>query len=127
MMEPDGPPWALVVEDDPVIRTVHVRLLAKWGWAVESCATAALALEYLGRRLYHLVIVDGYLPDLHGSTVINAARHGNASPQGFIVAVSTDDRATNQERMLAAGADKFLCKPVQLSELEAIARSIRLT
>lgn len=62
----------LVVEDEPSIRVLLERVLARAGYEVRACATPAEALA--GASLYELAIVDYTLPGMDGVTLIRQLR-----------------------------------------------------
>lgn len=63
----------LLVEDDELIRTLISHVLAAAGYAVDTAATAAAALEHMNARSYHLVLTDDRLPDGRGIAIADIA------------------------------------------------------
>jgi CheY-like chemotaxis protein len=115
----------LILDDDEVTQMVFSRVLARFGWVVTLAGTVGEALQQLRQRIYDLAIVDAYLPDMHGSEVAKAIRSDPKSATFTrIVAVSSDDSASNIQRMKQAGADQFLVKPVSAGTLEELVGNI---
>jgi two-component system sensor histidine kinase/response regulator len=115
----------LVVDDDEVTQLVFSRILSRFGWVVTLAGTVGEALQQLRQRIYDLVILDTYLPDMHGSEVAKAIRSDpKSATYTKIAAVSSDDGAANIQLMKQAGADQFLVKPVSAGTLEELVGNI---
>ena len=104
----------LVVDDQQPMRRVLELSLAAHGYAVDSAATGASALEQARQRPPDLVVLDLGLPDLDGLQVIAAVRAFSAVP---ILVISARDAAAAEARARAAGADGYLAKPFEIGEL----------
>jgi two-component system response regulator QseB len=107
----------LVVEDDPMIGESIQRGLRKTGLAVDwvqDGRSAELALE---NGVYDLMILDLGLPRKSGLALLSQLRdQGNEIPVLIVTARdSVDDRVAG----LNAGADDYLVKPFDFSELHA--------
>jgi CheY-like chemotaxis protein len=62
---------------------------------------------------------------MDGHTAINHIRAGDAGEKMrhvWITALTADARAEQKERVLAAGANDYLLKPIRLSDLDALLR-----
>lgn len=103
-------PWAvLVVDDDPVFRSLARRTLIAGGLVVvgeaESVATAMAAAHALKPDA---VLVDIGLPDGDG---IALARELTALPWGpRVVLISSDPEAASADDVRASGAGAFVAK-----------------
>jgi len=64
----------LIVEDEPSIRVLLERVLARSGHAVRACATSEEALAAAGSGGYKLAIVDYSLPGMNGVALIAQLR-----------------------------------------------------
>jgi signal transduction histidine kinase/DNA-binding response OmpR family regulator len=70
------------------------------------------------RQPFDLIITDNQMPEMDGITLvqkINELLHEDAQP--FILMLSSLERSQCQPRAEGVGIDKFLSKPVKLSEL----------
>ncbi len=109
-------PTVLVVDDDPAILNLVQQLLApKIG--VECAQNGRAALEAMERRRFALVILDYELPDMSGLDVLlQSARSesGIASPVMMLSAMSEPEKVS---RLIAAGAQNYLVKPVSPGHL----------
>jgi two-component system OmpR family response regulator len=112
----------LVVEDDPQIASAIARGLAKSGYQVDSLADGQQALSALATQVYDLVVLDLGLPGADGFTVLRSLRSRETHTPVLIL--SARDELRDRVRGLNLGADDYLAKPFEFSELEARIRAI---
>lgn len=87
------------------------------------CYSGSEALHIIGKAIednlpFDLVITDNQMPGMDGITLvrkINEMMNGRAQP--FILMLSSLERTIFQQKAEVAGINKFLSKPVKLSEL----------
>lgn len=112
----------LLVEDDEVLRDGLTRTLQKIGFQVEGTAFGRDALEKLNQKSFELMILDLGLPDMFGLDVLRQTRAmGHDMP---VLVLTALDESTDRVNGLNAGADDYLGKPFDLSELEARIRAL---
>ena len=111
----------LVVEDDADVREVITVMLEGSGGVVTAAATVAAALSALECVRPDILLSDLSLPGRDGYDFIRSVRaldvaHGGSIPAIALTAyASTEDR----ERVMAAGFQRYLAKPIDLPELVA--------
>lgn len=108
---------ALIVEDDAEIAQIIARVLGEEGFAVDVCDRGAEALDRIRAAVPTIVLLDWTLPDLDGLTICREVRRsGTAVPIVMLTA-----RSAVRERIegLEAGADDYIVKPFEVSELLA--------
>ena len=118
---PDAPPTVLVVDDEPTLRTVLRRALAREGWAVEEAADGLEGLERLradGDR-YAVVFLDLSLPGLPGRQLWERVRAERPELLDRLVIVS----GATEEWVTEAGCTQ-LAKPFDLVEARRVAREV---
>ena len=107
----------LVVEDDGPIADLLSRELERLGYAVLLARNAAQALIHVRIDAPHLMLLDMGLPDIDGSAVLRQVRKdGNDLP---IIVVTARDASGDRVDGLRAGADDYVVKPFDMSELGA--------
>jgi len=124
----EGRPRTVLIADDVARnRTLLRELLAPLGFGIHEAADGQEALDIAQRIRPDLVLIDSVMPVLDGVAAITQMR---ALPQlrGLpIISVSASAMASDRERCLAAGADAFLPKPVDVfALLDQIRRSLGL-
>lgn len=118
----------LLVEDNP-----HLAGMLRGGLRAPStvdvefdlltAANGREALDHLAAGGVDLAIVDIYLPVLDGAEVIRRARQELGLGNLPVIAVSAGGEAA-RTMALAAGANKFLDKPVRLREVFATVKEL---
>jgi two-component system OmpR family response regulator len=113
----------LVVEDDPKLGRLLVRMLSDERHLVELTPSGEKALEMAdaGRGL-DAMILDIGLPDIPGTEV--ARRLRAAGSQLPILMLTARDAVEDRVKGLDAGADDYVVKPFAFSELSARLRAL---
>ena len=111
----------LLVEDSRLERHKTSRYLTDWRLdfvAVESGTEAVAMLE--GSEPPNMVLLDWMLPDLDGIEVCRRIRTiGASGPYVYIVMLTAKSLKQDLLVAMAAGADDYLAKPIDPSELRA--------
>jgi CheY-like chemotaxis protein len=112
----DRAPTALLVDDDDDLARIFARALERAGFTVHRTRDGSDAVALLASvaRL-DAVVVDLVLPGVGGTEVTRRVRA--AFPACRIVAVTGLADATVERAFRDAGADAFLPKPVELTQL----------
>jgi len=80
---------ALVVEDDPAIRRLVEKLLARRGIEIHTASDGATAIEKLRTTPYSVVVLDLMVPEVNGFEVIEFIRGARLDiPVAVVSAVS---------------------------------------
>ncbi len=108
-------PRILVVEDEPVVRSLFEEVLSEDGYYITAVGTARHALHTLRNFEFELVILDMSLPDRDGAEVLGHIR--SESPQLKILAASGFMAGGMHEIAMHAGATATLTKPTTPLEL----------
>jgi signal transduction histidine kinase/ActR/RegA family two-component response regulator len=117
----------LVVDDDEDGRTLTTLVLTQAGAAVIGAGSVAEALAALDAEQPDVLVSDIGLPDDDGFALIHQIRRDEVEHGGFLPAVALTGyaRAEDRDRIIAAGFQAHVPKPVDPSELTAaIARIV---
>jgi two-component system cell cycle response regulator len=113
----------LVVEDDLPSRELMVWLLQAAGHAVSSADDGPSGLGLALDSRPDLVVCDLRLPEMDGYAVAHALKAAPGYDRIPLLAVSTLAPNGDRERVLAAGFDGYICKPMEpasfVAEVEA--------
>ncbi len=125
--ESEEPRRILIVEDDPKVLDMVVAALS-WDqrYKVEAAGDGYEGLIKVGTFHPHLLILDLRMRGLDGFQVCRKVKADPATQSIKILAITAYPEGGARERILKAGADGFLQKPFQLTELQAeVARLAR--
>ncbi len=107
----------LVAEDDAGLRAVLERGLRENGYVVDAVADGEVALRYLRTYEYEVAVLDWRMPVRSGIEVVEEARRlGVRTP---ILMLTARDAPADRVSGLNSGADDYLVKPFDFSELLA--------
>lgn len=112
----------LLIEDDTVLGDAVRAHVASLGYGVDWMTRLDDAREALATARYELVLLDLNLPDGSGLALLRALRQ-EGSPVPVIILTAQDQIAARIEG-LNSGADDYLVKPFDLSELSARAAAV---
>ena len=109
----------LLAEDNPVNRTLAVRLMEKEGHCVTVAGNGREALATLQSTAFDLVLMDIQMPEMDGFEVTAAIRKYEATHGGHlpIVAMTAHAMKGDAEKCLAAGMDAYVSKPIDAAKL----------
>jgi len=107
----------LLVDDDPLIRSLGQELLERLGYEVETAENGEEVLEKLHQgEPPGLVILDYHMPGMSGLEVCRQLKI--LAPDTKILVASGFFSAPEIEQLRASGAAGFLHKPFRLKELQ---------
>jgi putative nucleotidyltransferase with HDIG domain len=110
-----GLPRILVIDDDPIVRTTVVEMLARSGFTPLEATTHVEALGLLDDPHVRLVVSDIVMPGLNGFELTEAVRQRRPSlPVLLITGAGTD---AHLSEALARGAAGLIAKPFSMAEL----------
>jgi CheY-like chemotaxis protein len=111
----------LYIEDNPSNLRLVERILAQRGQIRLITSTqGALGIELARRHRPDLILLDLHLPDLAGDKVLRQLRADRATADIPVVMLSADATAGQIDRLLAAGAQHYLTKPIDVAQLLAL-------
>lgn len=114
--DPAPSPRFLVVDDDPAVRAICVRLLQLSHYEVEQVDNGAQALQLLETGSYDIVLTDLNMPVLNGLELL---RHIKARFPNLDVIMITGFASIDTARQaLKLGAFDYLTKPLELDDLQ---------
>jgi CheY-like chemotaxis protein len=114
----------LVVDDDPVHRSLARRALEQNGFVVEEATNGTEALERVGTNApYQLIVTDLSMPGLGGREVVNCLRAMPRTARLPIVVATSEADEQLEIELIEAGADDYIRKPIEPTRFVARIRA----
>ena len=114
----------LVVEDNDLNRKLFCDVLRASGFTVEPVADGEMALEAARAFCPSLVIMDIQLPNISGLDLIETLKRDRALSAVPVLAVTAYAGKGDEERILDAGAQGYLAKPVSIGPFMQAVRAL---
>ena len=116
----------LIAEDDPISRRVLEARLKQWNYEVVSCSDGESAWEVLQQPdAPSLAILDWMMPGMDGLEVCHEVRQMGPEPYTYVLLLTAKSQKDDIIAGLEAGADDYLTKPFDASELRMRLRAGR--
>ncbi|MGD0278489.1 MAG: response regulator [Smithella sp.] len=105
-------PVVLIIEDNEQNLYLMRFLLEKYGFAVVEATDGIKGVEMAKKAKPHLILLDIQLPEMDGYAVARELRKDDDLAGTAIVAVTSYAMVGDRERILEAGADGYIEKPI---------------
>ena len=109
----------LIVEDDHISRRMLAKALTTEGHRVVSVENGRKALDSYKNEFFQIVLTDWNMPEMNGLELCQAIRERHSSSYVFIILLTSRDSKQDIIAGLEAGADDYLTKPFDPTELIA--------
>jgi DNA-binding response OmpR family regulator len=110
-------PYIFVIEDDPDIQEYLKDQLTLNNFLVKTASTGTSGLSLIKKKEPDLILLDLKLPDIGGESVCQQIRE--SYPNLPIIILSSNDSLPDKVKVLGIGADDYMTKPFEISELVA--------
>ncbi len=111
----------LIIDDEPQIRRLLCLILASCGWKAYEAEDGQRGLYELALTRPDAVLLDLGLPGMSGIEVLKRLREWSQVP---VLILSVRDQTADKVEALEAGADDYVTKPFEATELLARCRAI---
>src|SRR2546425_1120221 len=101
----------LVVDDDPVIRTLITEYLSSLGYEIDAVESGKLSLSKLQGPLPDLVLLDFQMPDMTGHQVLQSIRDNPRTATLPVIMLSANSDTESAVSQTNIKADRYLQKP----------------
>jgi CheY-like chemotaxis protein len=119
----------LIIEDNEAAMDLMVYLLHTSGYRTFSAENGAEGLRLAKQELPDLIVCDINLPEMDGLEVLRLLKENSGARSIPIVAVTALAIVGDRERLLRAGFDGYISKPIDpeifVAQMEALLRSAR--
>src|SRR5437867_466742 len=110
----------LIAEDDAISRKILQNWLKNWGYQVIIAEDGAKAWDILQEESPpELLILDWMMPGIEGTELCRRIRSRQRVPYQYILLLTANNDKQDVVRGLEAGAEDYLTKPFEPSELRA--------
>jgi two-component system, cell cycle response regulator DivK len=116
-------PRVLVVDDNPLNVELALAVLVADGMQVEIALDAAEAAQRMAEFRPDLVLMDIQLPGVDGLTLTRQIKADPASRHVVVLAFTAYAMKGDEAKMLEAGCDGYLSKPIDVASFAAQVRS----
>jgi CheY-like chemotaxis protein len=109
----------LVADDAELNRELVIELLHKQGYTAVGVSDGKEAVAALEREAFDAVLMDEEMPNVTGveATLAIRAKEKGGTKHQFIIGLTGNATAEDERRLLEAGMDAFLTKPIQMQKL----------
>lgn len=115
---------ALVVDDNPAIRTVIARSLERRGWEVKTAADGLQAMEAVQAQPFDVVISDVNMPRRGGLWLWEQAVALRSELRGRFVFIGGEPLPESWNMGPLAESEMFLLKPLSLASLRGTVQRV---
>ncbi len=117
------PPKLLLIEDQDALRENVAELLGQMGYVVTTASDGQQGLTQAVRDPPDLIICDILMPELDGYQVLEIVRATPVLVRTPFIFLTAKGSRTEQRHGMNSGADDYLAKPFQISDLTAAIES----
>ena len=117
----------LVAEDNPINRILAIRMLERMGQNVTAVEDGEAVLQALAEHDFDLILMDVEMPHKNGLETAKAIRESelHTGKHITIIATTAHVREEDQQRILDAGMDGCVTKPIDWKQLMESVKSSR--
>jgi len=110
----------LVIEDNDKNRRLVKLILEAKKYEIIEATTGEEAIAYLNKEKPDLILLDIQLPHIDGLTLTKEIRSRDETKKIPIIAVTAYAMKGDKEKILEAGCDAYISKPIDTKELPII-------
>lgn len=117
---------ALVVDDEPMNLTVASGILNRYKMSVDTVLSGQEAIDLCKVKKYDIIFMDHMMPLMDGVETARRIRleAGLNRQDTAFVALTANAVSTAREMFMTEGFDGFVSKPIVISELERVLKSV---
>lgn len=119
--------YCLVVDDSRVIRTVARRIMEDLRYSVDEAEDGMAALRACHEKMPDLIFLDWNLPSMKGLDFIKSVRGQHDGGHPVILFCTTESDPAEIANAMAAGANEYVLKPFDGSQVRAKLADIGVT
>lgn len=115
----------LVIDDNDINLLVAVNLLSILEVQVDTANDYQYVMQLISQNQYDLIFTDNYMPDVDGLELTRQIRTLTDNPNQNvpIIALTADAMSGTKEKMIAAGMNDCIHKPIEMDKMCNIIRT----
>ena len=113
-------PTILVVDDNKKNNILLTDILQYHGYTVIKAFHGEEGINVAREQLPCLIFMDIQMPGVDGLTAIKILKNDPATKSIKIIAVTSFAMPGDKEKIIAAGADDYIAKPIKIKQLPEI-------
>jgi two-component system alkaline phosphatase synthesis response regulator PhoP len=111
----------MVVDDDPDVIYVLENILSRYGCEVVGVTDSKKCVDTVKKEMPNLIFLDVMMPDITGWEICKKLKEDPATSGIFISMLTVRREDEDKKKSLEyAGANKHLCKPINLTEIKDV-------
>jgi len=115
----------LIIDDDSRNIFALSAILKAKGYSVRSAQSVKEGMQHLEDGAVGIILLDMMMPEMDGYEAIPLLKRNELSKHLPVIAVTAQAMAGDREKCLAAGADDYISKPVDIDRLTAIINNVQ--
>ena len=108
----------LIVEDDRQAASYLYKSIKSWGHEIEIAESCREALIKIEEGVFHIILLDIFLPDGHGYNLIPKIKE--MLPDAYIISMTGENSKELEAKVRGCGITYYLIKPFEIQYLESI-------
>ena len=112
----------MIVDDNEDVVTTYRVVLERMGYGVVAAHDGRECLDGIKEIKPDLVLLDVLLPGLSGTEVCRSIKETAQTKDIPVVAITASMSVETRNRMAEVGADDFLLKPLDVSDLNRVVK-----
>lgn len=114
----------LIVEDIPMNRKLIRDILIYYGYEIIEAENGKEAIKIAKEKKPDLIIMDLQMPVMNGFEAIKILKSNPVTKDIKVIAVTSFAMAGDREKILAAGFDDYISKPLNTRELPEMVKKL---
>lgn len=112
----------LIVDDNDINREVFRAILEPYHFTMEEAKDGLEAVSMAEKQHYDMIFMDSHMPVMNGGEACREIRKQEQAKKRHtpVIAITADAIAGTREKLLAAGMDEYISKPIDSKKLAAV-------
>ena len=115
----------LIVDDNEINLIVAENLLSILELQIDTADNYSKVMSYINKNKYDLIFMDNYMPEVDGIELTGKIRalENNLNQNVPIIALTADAMSGTKEKMIAAGMNDCIYKPIEMDKICNVIRN----